>query len=91
MGWKVLQMVLGALAGLFAAMLLGLPLWRFGQGRLSFRDAVGLWIAGAGFAILATAAFTGEPAVAQQMVMVGVVLAAAGSVVQSVFGDGEGR
>lgn len=84
---SAIRLILGAMAGLFAAMLLGLPLWRFTQGRMGFRDAVGFWIAGAGFAILATAAFTGEPAVAQQMVMVGVVLAAAGSVVQRLLGD----
>jgi hypothetical protein len=81
-------MVLGAMAAVFALMLLALPLWRFAQGRLSFRDSVGFWIAGAGFAVLATAAFTGEAAVAQQMVVVGVVLAAAGSVVRNVVGEG---
>ncbi len=79
-------MVLGALAGVFAFMLLVLPLWRFAQGRLSFRDSVGFWIAGAGFGVLAVAAFSGEPAVAQQMVVIGVVLAAAGSVVRNLVG-----
>ena len=85
MGWTVPRMILGVLAGVFALMLLGLPLWRFTQGRLAFREAVGFWIAGSGFGILAAAAFSGEPAVAQQMVMVGVVLAAAGSVVQKML------
>ena len=52
MGWTVPRMILGALAGVFALMLLGLPLWRFTQGRLAFREAVGFWIAGSGFGIL---------------------------------------
>lgn len=88
MGWNVLRMILGGLAGVFAVLLLGLPLWRFSQGRLPFVDAVGFWIAGAGFAVLAVAAVTGESDVAQQLVMVGVVLAAAGSVVQQMLGNG---
>jgi len=84
--FDALRLILGGLAGVFALMLLGLPLWRFSQGRLPFPNALGFWIAGSGFAVLAAAAFTGESAVAQQMVMVGVVLAAAGSVVQRMFG-----
>lgn len=89
MPWPVLRVILGGMAGIFAVLLLGLPLWRFSQGRLAFRDAVGFWIAGSGFGVLAVAAFTGETAVAQQMVMVGVVLAASGSVVQRTLGDGD--
>ncbi len=88
MGWDIPRAVLGLVAGVFAVMLLGLPLWRFAQGRLAFSDAVGFWIAGSGFAVLAAAAFTGQAAAAQQMVVIGVVLAAAGSVVQKVFTDG---
>lgn len=87
MGWSAIRAVLGGMAGIFAVMLLGLPLWRFTQGRMAFSAALGFWIAGAGFAVLAAAAFSGEPAVAQQMVMVGVVLAAAGSVVRRLLGD----
>ena len=88
MGWSVSRILLGLLAGIFAVMLLVLPLLRFSQGRLSFSDSVGFWIAGGGFAVLATAAFTGRPAAAQQMVVVGVVLAAAGTVVSQVAGPG---
>lgn len=87
MGASLIRVILGVVAAVFALMLLALPLWRFAQGRLSFRDSVGFWIAGAGFAVLATAAFSGEAAVAQQMVVVGVVLAAAGSVVRNLVGD----
>lgn len=85
MDWSGIRLVLGGLAGVFAVMLLGLPLWRFVQGRLGFSDAVGFWIAGSGFAVLAAAAFTGTSSVAQQLVMVGTILAAAGSVVQSLM------
>jgi len=84
--WPLLARLLGGLAGVFAVLLLGLPLWRYLQGRLAFRSAVGFWVAGTGFACLATAAFSGEPDLVEPMVTLGVVLAAAGSVVQRFWG-----
>ena len=81
-----IRFLLGGLAAVFAVMLLGLPLWRFSQGRLPFSRAVGFWIAGSGFGVLAAAAVAGLSQAGQQMVVIGVVLAAAGSVVQQVWG-----
>lgn len=74
--------VMGGLAGVFALALLVLPAVRVAQGRLDARDAAGLWVSGAGFALLAAAALALEGAAAHGAVVSGVVLAVIGNVAQ---------
>jgi hypothetical protein len=74
--------VAGALAGAFALALLLLPAVRVAQGRLSLRQAGGLWIAGAGFALLAAAAFLVPPDRTGTAIVIGVSLAVAGNILQ---------
>lgn len=77
---------LGVLAAVFALALLVLPTLRVLQGRLAPRFAVGLWISGGGFLLLTLAAFVLEGDAAQLAVLVGVVAAIAGNVVQRRIG-----
>jgi hypothetical protein len=74
--------VLGALAGLFALVLVVLPALRVASGRLPVRQAAGLWIAAAGFALLAAAAFVVAEDAVPGVMLAGVVLAVAGNLVQ---------
>jgi drug/metabolite transporter (DMT)-like permease len=74
--------LLAALAGLFALALLTLPTWRVLQGRLPVRQALGLWISGLGFALLAAAGLLLEDGAARAAVMAGVLAAVAGNIVQ---------
>lgn len=78
----MLILVLGALAVVFAAALLVLPGIRVLQGTLSPRRAVGLWIAGAGFALLAAAALVVDRDARPAVVVAGVVTAVVGNIVQ---------
>lgn len=73
--------LLGVLAGLFALALLLLPAWRILQGRLPVRQAQGLWIAGAGFALLAAAALLPNTDTTA-LILPGVALTVAGNIVQ---------
>jgi hypothetical protein len=74
--------LLGTIAALFALMLLALPTIRVAQGHLAPRDALGLWIAGAGFLLLALAALvlTGDAALIATLA--GIAAAVAGNIVQ---------
>lgn len=74
--------ILSGLAGLFAAMLLTLPTVRVAQGRLAPRQAVGLWISGVGFLLLAMAGLVLRPAEGRTAVLVGVAAAVVGNIVQ---------
>jgi hypothetical protein len=74
--------VLGALAGLFALALLALPTVRVAQGALLPRRAIGLWLAGAGFALLSAAAFLLSGPAAHGAVVGGVAFAVIGNIVQ---------
>lgn len=74
--------VLGAAAALFAVMLVALPAVRVAQGRLAARSAVGLWISGLGFALLAAAALVLSDEAARAAILAGVVAAVVGNVVQ---------
>ena len=73
---------LGVIAAVFALALLVLPTVRVLQGRLAPRFAAGLWIAGSGFLLLALAAFALRGDAAQLAVLVGVIAAVAGNVIQ---------
>jgi hypothetical protein len=74
--------LLGAMAALFALVLLLLPTMRVAQGRLQPEQALGLWISGAGFLLLALAALVLSGDVAMMATLVGVVAAVAGNIVQ---------
>lgn len=82
----ILRTAFGVLSGVFALLLLGAPLARVAQQRLSLRRAVGLWISGAGFAFLSAAALVLEGGRAQNAVVLGVVVTGAGAVVQAALG-----
>jgi hypothetical protein len=74
--------LLGGIAAMFALLLLMLPTVRVAQGRLSARNALGLWIAGAGFLLLAVAALVLAGDAAMIATLVGVAAAVAGNIVQ---------
>lgn len=74
--------LLSALAGLFAALLLIFPTVRVAQGRLAPRQALGLWLAGAGFLLLALAGLVLRPAEGRTAVLVGVSAAVIGNIIQ---------
>jgi hypothetical protein len=76
------MIILGSIAAIFALLLLGLPTLRVAQGRLTPRAALGLWISGAGFLLLALAAFVLAGDVALSATLAGVALAVTGNVVQ---------
>jgi hypothetical protein len=74
--------VMGAATGLFALTLLVLPTLRVAQGRLPARSALGLWISGLGFALLAAAALALDADAARGAILAGVVAAVVGNLVQ---------
>jgi hypothetical protein len=74
--------VMGVAAGLFALTLLVLPTLRVAQGRLPARSALGLWISGLGFALLAAAALALDADAARGAILAGVVAAVVGNLVQ---------
>jgi uncharacterized membrane protein YbhN (UPF0104 family) len=74
--------VMGVAAGLFALTLVALPTIRVAQGRLPPRSALGLWISGLGFALLAAAALVLEGDAARGAMLGGVVAAVVGNIVQ---------
>jgi hypothetical protein len=74
--------LLGGIAAVFALLLLMLPAVRVAQGRLSARNALGLWISGAGFLLLAVAALVLAGDAAMIATLVGVAAAVAGNIVQ---------
>jgi hypothetical protein len=74
--------ILGAIAAIFALLLLGLPSIRVAQGALTVRAALGLWISGAGFLLLALAAFVLAGDAALVATLAGVAAAVAGNIVQ---------
>jgi hypothetical protein len=73
---------LGVVAGLCALALLVLPAVRVGQGAIPVRMALGLWIAGVGFGLLAVAALALDGPAANAAVMPGVALAVLGNFIQ---------
>jgi hypothetical protein len=74
--------ILGAIAAIFALMLLVLPTVRVAQGVLTVRAALGLWVSGAGFLLLALAAFVLAGDAALIATLAGVAAAVAGNIVQ---------
>jgi hypothetical protein len=74
--------VLGGLAALFAVALIALPGLRVVQGTLQPRQAAGLWLAGAGFGLLAAAALWRDASGSPAAILAGVTLAVAGNIVQ---------
>lgn len=74
--------VMGVAAGLFALTLVALPTIRVAQGRLPARSALGLWISGLGFALLAAAALILEDDASRGALLAGVVAAVVGNIVQ---------
>jgi multidrug transporter EmrE-like cation transporter len=74
--------LLGTIAALFAALLLVLPALRVAQQRLALRHAVGLWISGAGFLMLALAALVLRGGTIRIALLTGIVLAVAGNIMQ---------
>lgn len=74
--------VLGVLAAIFAVLLIALPAVRVAQGRLPVRQAVGLWISGAGFLLLALAALVLRGDAVPRALFAGVIAAVAGNIVQ---------
>jgi hypothetical protein len=76
------MIILGSIAAMFAFLLLVLPTLRVVQGRLAPRAALGLWIAGAGFLLLALAAFVLAGDTALAATLAGVALAVTGNIVQ---------
>ena len=87
-----IRFILGALALLFAVLLIILPGIRVAQGHLPPRRAIGLWISGAGFSFLAAAALALEGGgEVESAIFIGVVLAFVGSLVQGRLGKGPSR
>jgi hypothetical protein len=80
--------LLGGVAGAFGAVLLVLPSIRVGQGRLETKRAVGLWISGFGFVLLAWAAFMPAGPAVQAFLVTGVLLAIAGNIIQRFVSGG---
>jgi len=74
--------ILGAVALVFAGLLLVLPAVRVSQGRLEARRAVGLWISGAAFLWLAAVAFFVRGSALGPATFAGVMGAVIGNVVQ---------
>lgn len=74
--------ILSALAGLFAGLLLVLPTVRVAQGKLAPRQALGLWISGAGFLLLALAGLVLRPAEGRTAILLGVTAAVIGNIIQ---------
>jgi hypothetical protein len=74
--------LLGGIAAAFALLLLVLPTLRVTQGRLSPRQALGLWISGGGFLLLALAALVLTGDAARSATIAGVAAAVAGNIVQ---------
>ncbi|HSJ23823.1 MAG TPA: hypothetical protein VK929_03995 [Longimicrobiales bacterium] len=74
--------ILGVVAGVFALLLLVLPTLRVMQGRLSPHMALGLWVSGAGFLLLALAALVLSGDDARTATLLGVAAAVAGNVIQ---------
>jgi hypothetical protein len=74
--------LLGGIAAVFALLLLMLPAVRVAQGRLAARNALGLWISGTGFLLLAVAALVLAGDAAMIAALVGVAAAVAGNIVQ---------
>lgn len=74
--------ILGVLAGAFGGVLLVMPAARVGQGHLELKRAVGLWISGLGFVLLAWAAFMPTGPAVQGVLVAGVLLAITGNIIQ---------
>ncbi|CAN5855628.1 hypothetical protein BH23GEM9_BH23GEM9_35190 [soil metagenome] len=74
--------LLGTMAAVFALLLLVLPTVRVAQDRLSPRRAVGLWMAGAGFLLLALAALVLTGDAARNATLAGVAAAVIGNIIQ---------
>jgi hypothetical protein len=74
--------LLGGMAAVFALVLLVMPTMRVAQGRLQPDQALGLWISGAGFLLLALAALVLAGDAAMIATLVGVAAAVAGNIVQ---------
>jgi hypothetical protein len=74
--------ILGGLAAAFALLLLVLPAARVAQGQLTITQAMGLWIAGAGFALLAMAALVLDGDAAGPAILIGVTATVVGNIVQ---------
>jgi hypothetical protein len=74
--------LLALLAGLFAALLLLLPTVRVVQGKLAPRQALGLWVSGVGFLLLALAGLVLRPAEGRTAVLLGVIAAVVGNILQ---------
>ncbi|MEX2528622.1 MAG: hypothetical protein WEA09_13400 [Gemmatimonadota bacterium] len=79
MNWLIL---LGGLAALFGVVLLVFPSVRVSQGRLTARGAVGLWLAGTGFLLIALAALVLSGSLANGAVLIGAALAILGNLLQ---------
>lgn len=74
--------VLGILAAVFAALLLVFPAVRVAQGRLPVRRAAGLWISGAGFLLLASAALVLRGEAVGRALLAGIAATVIGNIVQ---------
>lgn len=74
--------LLGAIAGVFALALLALPTLRVLQGRLTPHLATGLWLAGAGFLLLALAALVLTGDNARLATVAGVTATVTGNILQ---------
>jgi len=75
-------LVAGGFAAVLGFLLLTLPTLRVLQGTLPAGKAVGLWISGVGFGLLAGAAFLLTGPSSANAILLGVVLAVLGNVVQ---------
>jgi hypothetical protein len=74
--------IIGAIAAVFALLLLTLPTLRVVQGHLTPRQAMGLWISGAGFLLLALGALVLVGDAGRHATLAGVVAAVIGNIVQ---------
>lgn len=79
MNWLI---ILGSLAAVFGLVLLVFPSVRVSQGRLTARGAVGLWLAGTGFLLIALAALVLSGSLANGAVLIGAALTILGNLMQ---------
>jgi hypothetical protein len=85
-GWESFRVVAAGIAAVFAAMLIVLPVQRIATGRLAFGRAWGFLLAGAGFGTLAAGLLMLPGEGAQRLVVLGVIGAVAGNLVQGTVG-----
>jgi predicted tellurium resistance membrane protein TerC len=80
--WQAFRLVAAALFGVFALILLVVPVVQIVRGRLSLRQLWGFLLAGMGFALLAAGVVIVPEANGQALIILGVILTVVGNLAQ---------